>query len=373
MEYIDCPLSHKQQEKLFDALDDDLKSYFPQYLRRDLRRWKRQLKLKNSSFNNFKKEEKMKLNVLDAGEFLEKAVQELKGMSGKVVAPKIKKTKGGLKEVAVLLFSDFHYGRINKILNPETGEVETTYNKQIAVNELNRLLDGIFTIDNLLRGSYQIDKLHVFGLGDLVEGDLIFEGQKFFIEGGVGQQVIEGATHLANFLKVLLGEFKEIEFINVIGNHGRFTKRRSAAPPANNFDYFVGKILETMFANEPRIKFVCPESRFFIKDIFGWKYYLHHGEEITGWMGLPYYGIVRQAKARKAETNYNIDCMGHWHTRMEIPVGSTAYTLVNGSFVPKDENAFVRLGVLSKPEQYYFGVSPRRPRSWSFSLDLKRS
>jgi hypothetical protein len=87
-------------------------------------------------------------------------------------------------------------------------------------------------------------------------------------------------------------------------------------------------------------------------------------------MSLPYYGIVRQSKARRLELQYDIEVIGHFHTRMEIPTSSKTYTLVNGSWISKDTFGWKKFGALSKPEQYFFGISDKRPVSWKFELDL---
>jgi len=92
---------------------------------------------------------------------------------------------------------------------------------------------------------------------------------------------------------------------------------------------------------------------------------------ITG-NSLPYYGIVRQSKARRLEIDYDIEIIGHFHQRLEIPTSSKTITLVNGAWVPKDSFAWKKFGVQSKPEQHFFGVADERPRTWSFEIDLSR-
>jgi len=363
----DCPLSVEEQELLFETIDDKLTIEFP-YKRRELRIWKNSLQ----HLNKKEADMKNKPNLMDAEKFVKETMETFKLEGGKLSIPKVKNFKGGLEEEAVLLLSDIHLGYVNKILNMETGKTEVTYNPEIAVIELNKLLDGVFTINKLLRGSYRIKKLNIFGLGDLVTGDMIFKGQRFFVSSGVGKQVIDMANLLADFFRALLKEFEEIEFTNIIGNHGRMSQGREAAPTHNNFDYLVGKFAEAILKDEKRVKFDCPDSRFTMKKIYGWKYYLHHGNEVRSWMGLPYYGVVRQAKSRRAEVKYDIECIGHFHVRMEIPVGSKSYTLVNGSFVERDENVWATMGTMSKAEQTYFGVSKKRPRTWSFSIDLHK-
>ena len=150
------------------------------------------------------------------------------------------------------------------------------------------------------------------------------------------------------------------------------SQKMEASPSTRSFDYHMLKILEVIFQNENRVKFIIPDSWFYVQKIYNWRFLLHHGNTVYSWLSLPYYGIVRQGKARRIEIPYSIECIGHFHQRMEIPVGSHSYTLVNGSWIPKDFFAWQKYGVLSKPEQYFFGVSSKRPRTWSFSIDLEQ-
>jgi hypothetical protein len=278
---------------------------------------------------------------------------------------------GKIKESAVLMLSDIHEGKINKFSDFSTsGKSSVTYNHEIMLTEFNKLTESIYSVIGLLKGSYDIEKLYIYGLGDYLDNDVIYKGQRFFVEYGAGKQILMLVKVLSDFVRELLKVFKEIEFVGISGNHGRFTANREEAPVENNIDYLMLKFLEIMFKDEKRVKFIIPESWFHLHQIYDWKYFLHHGDTVYSWLSLPYYGIVRQGKARRIEVDYDIDCIGHFHTRMEIPVSSTAYTLVNGSFVKKDSFAWKKFGVISKAEQYFFGVSPKRPRTWSFSLEM---
>jgi hypothetical protein len=265
---------------------------------------------------------------------------------------------------------DIHAGKTNQFLNPDTGLMETTYNEDKMVQEFNRLLDSIYGINHLLSHGYNIKKLNIFGVGDLVDNNLIFKGQQWFVEYGVGKQMITLITLLTKFLEACLTMFDEVEFVIVGGNHGRMTHAREAYPAYQSFDYLVGKMIETVFKGKPRIDVRVSESWYYLKKIYEWRYFIHHGDTVYSWMSLPYYGIVRQSKARRIEMNFDMECIGHFHTKMEVPVSSHAVTLVNGCWIENEDFSWRKFGNLSRPEQWYFGVSPKRPRTWQFPLDL---
>ena len=309
--------------------------------------------------------------LVDLGGFSKEMMKQFSRQKRLIHAPRARDLfRGKIEESAVLMLSDIHCGQVNKFLEPETGKMVTTYDIDKTIDEFDRLLDGVCTINQLLSANYQIDKLYIFGLGDYLEGDIIFEGQRFFISEGVGAQLVTLVGIMTNFINELLKTYKEIEFICISGNHGRFGRKREAAPTSNTFDYLMGKWLETVFKDEPRVKIVVPESWYYLAKIYNWRYLLHHGDTVYSWMSLPYYGLKRQGTARRIEIPHNMECIGHFHQKMEIPISSKSLTLVNGGWIEKSDFGWRKFGILSYPEQYYFGVSPKRSRSWCFGIDL---
>lgn len=279
--------------------------------------------------------------------------------------------KGKYIEDAVLLLSDMHVGKKNMLLNPETGENEVTFDSKILIKEGERLVSTIYDLTQTLSPSYLFEKLNIFMLGDIIDNHLIFNGQVFQVEADVGKQIWTAVQMIIDMITEFLRMFKEIEVTGIPGNHGRMSEHAGAdLPISSSFDYQLLRIVQMYFRNEKRVKVVVPESWFCIAKVRGWKYLLHHGNSVYSWQSLPYYGIVRQSKSRRTEIQYDIETIGHFHQRMEIPTSSRTYTLVNGGWIPKDSYAWRKFGVLSKPEQYFFGVSDKRPVSWQFHIDL---
>lgn len=315
-----------------------------------------------------------KQNLVDAQEMAKAVLAGLQGSPIKLKVPPLKRNyQGKLSETAVLLLSDIHSGQVNKFPNPDTNKMEVTYDTGVMKQEFDRLLDGIVSINELLSYSYKLDKLYIFGLGDYVENDVIFKGQRFFVDRGVGNQLTTLVDLMTQFITALLRDFKEIEFVCVIGNHGRFQMSREAAPTTNSFDYLMGKMLEIMFKNEKRVKITLPEDWFHFQKIYDWKYFLHHGDTVYSWMSMPYYGLKRAGTSRRVEIPFDIECIGHFHQVMSIPIGGKSKTLVNGSWISKSDFGWRKFGTLSQAEQYYFGVSPKRPRTWRYTIDLTHS
>lgn len=310
---------------------------------------------------------KQKIDVEILGDYI---VNHIKTAKPLIEIPYRKIFKGKQQETAVLLLSDIHIGKKNKFLDIVTGKSEITYDTDVMIQEFRNLTESIYSIIKLLSTSFNIEHLYIFALGDLVDNDRIFPGQRFSIDFEVGKQLWVGVQVISDFLRTMLSVFKHITFVNIIGNHGRFSAAREEAPVTNFFDYHLARILEVLFHNEKRISFIIPDSWFYLLTIDRWKYLLHHGDTVYSWLSIPFYGLTRQGKARRIELPYDLEAVGHFHQRMEIPVSSNSYTLVNGGFIPKDNYAWKKFGVISKPEQTFFGVSRKRPRTWSFALSL---
>ena len=312
--------------------------------------------------------------IIDNNQALEKFVNRFSDQIRKspifIDVPYHNPFTGKVQEDAVLLLSDMHIGRKNTFLNPANNQQELTYNFDIMVKQANRLVESMWKIISLLKSGYQIDRLWVFSLGDIVDNDFIFKGQPFFIDLTIGDQIWKGVAVVADMFKSFLELFKEVRVVVVPGNHGRHTPRREASPATSNFDYHFFRIMELMFRAEDRIKFDISPDYFYYPKIYNWRYMIHHGDDVYSWMSLPYYGISRKSKARRNEFPYHIECIGHFHTSLVIPTSSQSYTIVNASWINKEIYAWEKFGILSKAEQIFFGVSPKRPRSWSFELEL---
>ena len=285
--------------------------------------------------------------------------------------PFTKIAKGKLKEDAIFQLSDLHVGKVNKILNQDTRLLEETYNTSIMIQEANRCVEAIYSINDLLSAKYDVENIWILSQGDLLDNDRIFKGQQFFIDSDIGTQIWVGVQVLSDMINALLKVYKKVHFIGVIGNHGRMCIGREEAPVSSSFDYQLLRILQVMYKNNPRVEVVVPETWDYIVDIKGWKYYIHHGDNVYSVASFPYYGISRQGKARRLEFDFDMELIGHFHTPMTIQMSSKSCTMVNGGWIYHDSYAWKKFGALSTPVQNFFGTSEKRPKTWAFELDLK--
>lgn len=309
---------------------------------------------------------------IDYQEFAREILDQYSHLDRDLKSPKREDIfKGRLEEVAVLHLSDVHCGKVNYFQPLDGTPSYPTYNEEIMYQQMDRLIESIASVNLLLSGNYDLKHLHICATGDLLEGDIIFKGQRFFIDAGAGLQVVRATDLFERFTLEMLKTFETVTWVIVPGNHGRMTQGREAHPFYNNLEWLMAQMLKRGFRDEERVTIISPESWYYMHRIYGWKYFLHHGNSVFSWMGIPYYGIQRQGKSRRTEVDMDIEMIGHFHQRMEIPMSSKSFTLVSGSWIEKSDFAWNKFGILSKAEQIYFGVSPKRPRTWSFDLELR--
>ena len=164
------------------------------------------------------------------------------------------------QETAILLFSDPHIGEIvDKDVVCGFGEYSfAMFNKRLKF--LAKSMQSI--VVRKLTG-YKIDKLCIFGLGDMVSGrihDELIENSEDIIF-----QIMNGAFITAQFVLELAQMFPEIEIDGVLGNHGRLAQKKYYKKRYQNWDFVFYQVLAMFLANNPRIKCNFPKSFFIVK------------------------------------------------------------------------------------------------------------
>ena len=287
----------------------------------------------------------------------------------KLDEPKCRRVnKGKPEEFSVLDIGDVHGGMINKTYDNKNCKTITTYNNEIFFQEINNLKRGITTIHRILSNSYQLRKLYINILGDIITNDRIFPEQVFEIEECVGRQMWRIIPAFAQFFKDLLNVYAEIEVNCVVGNHGR-SQFQYEEPVENNFEYFIYKTWEKQFKDSKRIKINVPDSRRAIVKIGVWRHLLEHGDAIKGQSEN---SLEKQINDLYREMG-GFDCMhiGHFHQLREREISDKVIVKQNGCWIWKDNYAFKHFKKYSVPRQHFFGCNKKRVETWSYKLDLR--
>ena len=278
-------------------------------------------------------------------------------------------------EIANLIISDMHIGKLNKVYYPPMQKEIETYNDEIRKKMLQRYLDSIVEIISMQKHSYYIEKLNIFLLGDLIEGDgYVFEGQEFKITKIAGNQIWDAVRDFVFLINELCKLFPKIEVFCLVGNHSMATNNRKADLPVENYlEYHIYKTLELMFktAKNEKVTITVPTSRYYSTQVYNHMFFMTHGDETGGGAKTTRIRKAKDTYINLPDEKYDVYMMGHFHSLEKEPIGDKGVLLTNGGWIPFDDYARKLYGIYTEPKQYFFSTNRVRPITWAFELDFK--
>ena len=256
---------------------------------------------------------------------------------------------GGNPETAVAVLSDW-----------QLAKVTPSYNSKVCEERVRLYGDKVIRLANIQRADHPVRDLHVWLLGDLVEGELIFPGQSHLIDASLYQQVVvDGPRILGDFLRKMLANF--------IGNHGRWGGRSSRDyNPESNADRMLYRIVQQLLAGENRLTWDIPdgggESKWFCVDHIGnYSCLMFHGNQINGFAGFPFYGLGKKVwgwASGAIKEPFKDVALGHWHTPTRVTLNHIT-ARVNGSTESDNGYAQEQLAAAGRPAQWLLFVEPK--------------
>jgi hypothetical protein len=282
------------------------------------------------------------------------------------VKPPTRDRRDEAPETAVVLMSDW-----------QLAKKTPTYSTAICAKRVDEHITKVMRLTDIQRADRPIKKCVVALGGDMVEGELIFPGQEYRIDGSLFRQVmLDGPEILGNALRRLLNYFEEVEVHDVIGNHGALGGPvRKSYHPESNADAMMYHATWAQLKGETRLKWTptyIPGERAWYKvfQIGRNGYFLFHGDQMRGggFAGIPMYGFIRAMMAWAAGAipePFRFAFCGHWHAMWSIPLMQTHEGLprllwVNGSTESGNEWLREELKAQSPPGQFMFFAHERR-------------
>jgi hypothetical protein len=272
----------------------------------------------------------------------------------------------GIPETAVAVLSDW-----------QLGKVTPDYNSEVLEKRMEIYADKILEITEIQRAHHPVDNLHVWILGDIVEGEEIFPGQSHLIDSGIYRQVgVNGPRILGAFFQKMLANFKHIHVTAVIGNHGAVGGRaRKQHDPETNMDRLLYKICELVFESEDRISFHIPDGKgernWYAVDYIGdYGTLLIHGDQMAHPSSVnSYYKKIMGWKDGAIPEKFDDVFMGHYHQQFKMTIGSTILR-VSGS--PESYNTYAQeyFHSMSRPCQHLMFVHPDKGVTSEYSIWL---
>src|SRR5699024_3521584 len=242
-------------------------------------------------------------------DYFKEVTENFEGVS----LPKTKSNVNDKKEAAIVI-SDWHIGmKFDGRFN--------TFNHEIAEQRIAKVKDK--TLDTVRKEN--ISTLHIANLGDMISGG-IHVSTRVQAEEDVIQQVIRVSEYLKQFIKTFLDEGIQVEYYNIIGNHGRYQSNKSeVAGIEENFEKLILTILDTAFSNYENYNSTGCRDGIIEVEISSQKIILSHGDmdkNTNAAMRLPQlFGYV---------PNYIIT--GHIHHSTSKDFGITEH-IVNPSLI----------------------------------------
>jgi predicted phosphodiesterase len=265
----------------------------------------------------------------------------------------------GTSEVACPILGDW-----------QLGKESPDYNATVCAERIQRFSDKVRNLTDIQRADHPVKEAHVWLIGDLIEGELIFPGQEHELDVDFfGQVLVEGPQILEGFLRDMESHFERVKVAWVLGNHGRIGGRASKTMlPRNNGDrmlYYATKQL--MERSGSKVEWLhCPREYtdfYMIDEVGDTRVMLVHGDQIRGQMGLPYYGYRNAVQgwatgALNNRESFDVMVAGHYHTRAVLTFNHRP-VYMNGS--PESMNAYAQenMKAMSRPEQTLLFMHPK--------------
>jgi hypothetical protein len=262
-----------------------------------------------------------------------------------------------------LFLSDLH---LDEVVNPAEIGFANAYNRDIAKQRLNETIVRFVKITRDFWSGITYDGIVCALGGDLFSGD-IHEELSMTNEDSMLGSIDYWIDQFAAAIVLLADEFGKVHVPVVVGNHGRRTRKpRAKGRARDNFDWFIGKALQRIFANDPRVTFDVSESADCIIPSYGRKVLLTHGDQVSGGAGIggiwpPIMRLDARKSARQAAVNqpYDLMILGHWHQLVFGPK-----FIVNGSLKGLDEYAFIGNFGFEPPQQACWLMTPEHGRTF---------
>jgi hypothetical protein len=283
-----------------------------------------------------------------------------------IKSPSPQKSGSKTPEVAVAVFADW-----------QLGKVTPSYNSEVLSQRIEEYTDKMLEICQIQRAHHTVKELHVWFLGDIVEGEEIFPGQSHLIDSGLYRQVgIYGPQIITTFLQKALQNFERIKVVGVIGNHGAVGGRaRKQHDPETNMDRLLYKIVSLIFKDEPRITFDIPDGSgernwYAVDQIGDYATLLMHGDQLPQPSNFgAYYKKVMGWKDGAIPEHFDDVFMGHYHQQFKMTIGSSMLR-ISGS--PESYNTYAQefFSSMSRPCQHLMFIHPEHGVTSEYSIWL---
>lgn len=251
----------------------------------------------------------------------------------------------------LLLTSDWHVGLF-------CSNYWNEFNKDVLYKRVNKLLNKVIEYGKL----HRINKLHIFSLGDLINGFIHITARITNTENVI-QQTQLGAELLSNFLLKLSENFPKIYFYNTVGNHDRLMPNKQESLMDENFMFLIPWYLKARLKGVNNIEFVDNkvDEGIVIANICGKYVFGVHGDKDKVKDVVPNLTLMLKIIP-------SMVCLGHTHHHEENEYHDVD-VVVNSSLSGVDEYA-KNIRRTSKPSQKLIIFNNDDWRECTYNINL---
>lgn len=311
--------------------------------------------------------DKFRLRADVIGDKLSQAIDKLPTANLVSWTPRRKLKNQHSPEDMVLVFSDLHIGHEHSL--EETGGL-SEYSIEVFKNRLQNLQHAVADIYEIHSHLYEIPRLHIVCLGDIVDGmNNVGAWSPVYISTPIYDQVMLGFQYISETIYYWLTIFPEIHFYGLRGNHGRIAQS-GQEKDNNNWDIIVYDFLKTKFENNPRVHFHVPKTWWMVENIRSHNFLMIHGDDIKG-QNPPLKSLAdfERKMAGMLDRNPHYTIAGHFHNAAELTTHH-GKVIMNGSFVGADVYSLRNAMPGNRPEQKLFGVHDEHGVTWTYNINL---
>jgi len=219
----------------------------------------------------------------------------------------------------VLVLSDTHY---NEVINDYSSNGKNLYNNEICRERIRK------TIYDMISSPNATDTLHVYLLGDLING-VIHLGEVTG-EDPTMKSIVEFAEFLGGTLRGLSKAYNNIKVKMVNGNHSRISDIGKVNQKGYDFEYILFNMLKLQL---PDIQMEYSTNGYLVDNIHGHMVGLLHGDLTRGYDGSSGASAYRIQNIIEGLYGIRIKSLvsGHTHKPCSISNSFGGWNIVNGS------------------------------------------
>ncbi len=246
--------------------------------------------------------------------------------------------------VAMGLLSDLHSEeRVDKHTVNNLNE----YNPDICKRRVHNYFVNLRKLTQKERQDVTIKRVVVALLGDNIHGDIHEEYKQTNYMTPIEASLFITELFITGIDYLLQDEKLEVlDLVCSVGNHSRTTLKPYTNDEAKmSYEYGIYKSLARHYKDNSRVNFIIEESYFTYMTIYGKVIRFSHGHNVKygGGIGGLTVPLIKYIHRVNEQIKADLDCMGHFHTRFNLP-----NALMNGSIVGFDGYA---LKIGARPER----------------------